>query len=457
MRSSIFKKAFFTVLFFMVCISMRGQATLPFTYDAGNPGVSITGLTQSGLASDYTTSPKMKFDTAGDYLVLNFTGVPGTLSFKIKWNQGAAATRFPGDFTLQESSTGITYTTVQLYNTTTGTALPNASTVTESFATLLTTTRYLKWIYSSKTNGNIGIGAINLTSGINPSLSVSASALTGFSYLIGHGPSVEQSFTVGGSALTNNITLTPSAGYEISTGTGVNFTAMNPVTLTQISGAVGNTTIYTRLKQSLAAGSYSENISISTVGTNPVSITCSGTVTPNPTITLTDVTDPALNTVQGIPVTQILNVSGINLTNNLGLVITGADAGLFSLSQYSVVQSGGNAPNTLVTILYAPVASGTNTALLTITSPVAMPVTRTLYGNASIATGVSAPLNTFFITAENGNILFNSVAGETVEIYNSIGQKLVQKLTVDGINTIPVDAHGVLVVKVGNKVAKVIL
>ena len=156
MRSSIFKKAFFTVLFFMVCISMRGQATLPFTYDAGNPGVSITGLTQSGLASDYTTSPKMKFDTAGDYLVLNFTGVPGTLSFKIKWNQGAAATRFPGDFTLQESSTGITYTTVQLYNTTTGTALPNASTVTESFATLLTTTRYLKWIYSSKTNGNIG-------------------------------------------------------------------------------------------------------------------------------------------------------------------------------------------------------------------------------------------------------------------------------------------------------------
>ena len=110
-----------------------------------------------------------------------------------------------------------------------------------------------------------------------------------------------------------------------------------------------------------------------------------------------------------------------------------------------------------MTIVYSPVALGVNTALLTITSPVAMPVTRTLYGNASIATGVSAPLNTFFITAENGNILFNSVAGETVEIYNSIGQKLVQKLTVDGINTIPVDAHGVLVVKVGNKVAKVIL
>ena len=457
MRNNFYKSVFFTVILFMVSVSGMGQAALPFTYDAGRPGVTIAGLTQSGLGTDYSTSPMMKFDTAGDYLILNFTGVPGTLSFKIKWNQGTTAARFPGDFTLQESSTGISYTTVQLYNSTTGTALPNASTVTESFATLLTTTRYLKWIYSSKTNGNIGIGAINLTSGINPTLSVSTSALTGFSYLIGHGPSVEQSFTVGGSALTNNIIIAPSAGYEISTGTGVNFIALNPVTLTQISGAVGNTTIYTRLKQGLTAGSYTENISISTIGTNPVSVACSGTVTPDPTLTLTDVTDPTLSTVQGIPVTQILNVSGMNLSNNLGLAISGADAGLFSLSQYAVVQSGGNAPNTLVTIVYTPVASGVNTALLTITSPVAMPVTRTLYGNASIATGESAPLNPFFISVENGNILFNSVAGETVEIYNSIGQKILQKLTVDGINTIPVDVHGVLVVKVGNKVAKVIL
>jgi len=457
MKSNIYRFVFFTVILFMVSVNGMAQATLPFTYDAGKPVVSVTGLTQSGLGTDYSTSPMMKFDTTGDYLILNFTGVPGTLSFKIKWNQATTATRFPGDFTLQESSNGISFTTVQLYNTTTGSALANGSTVTESFATLLTTSRYVKWIYSSKTNGNIGIGAINLTSGINPSLSVSTSALTGFSYLIGHGPSVEQSFTISGSALTNDIILTPSAGYEISTGTGVSFIAMNPVTLSQISGAVGNTTIYTRLKQGLAAGSYSENISISTVGTNPVSVACSGTVTPNPTLTLTDVTNPTLSTVQGIPVSQFLNVSGMNLSNNLGLAISGADAGLFTLSQYSVVQSGGSAPNTILTIVYTPVTSGTNTALLTITSPVAMPVTRTLYGNASIATGLSAPLNTFFISVENGNILFNSVAGETVAIYNSIGQKLVQKLTVDGINTIPVDAHGVLVVKVGNKVAKVIL
>jgi len=294
MRSNILKKGLIALLLFMICIYGRGQATLPFTYDSGRPGVTITGLTQSGLGTDYTTSPMMKFDTVGDYLILNFTGVPGVLSFKIKWNQGTTATRFPGDFTLQESSNGITYSTVQLYNTTTGTALANASTVTESIATLLTTSRYVKWIYSSKTNGNIGIGAINLTSGINPSLSVSTSALTGFSYLIGHGPSVEQSFTVGGSALTNDIIVTPSAGYEISTGTGVSFSAVNPVALTQITGAVGNTTIYTRLKQGLAAGSYTENIIISTVGTNSVSLACSGSVTPNPTLTMTDVTDLTL-------------------------------------------------------------------------------------------------------------------------------------------------------------------
>jgi len=110
-----------------------------------------------------------------------------------------------------------------------------------------------------------------------------------------------------------------------------------------------------------------------------------------------------------------------------------------------------------LTIVYSPVALGVNTALLTITSPVAMPVTRILNGNATIATGESAPLAPFFITVENGTILFNSVAGETVEIYNSLGQMLLQKLTVDGLNTIPVITHGVLVVKVGNKIAKVIL
>ena len=109
----------FTALFSLcMFINVNGQATLPFSYDGGKP-TSVTGLTHFGLGGDYSSSPKMKFDTQGDYLVLNFTGSPGTLSFNIKWNQSTAADRFPGDFELLESSDGTSYTRVQIYNSNT--------------------------------------------------------------------------------------------------------------------------------------------------------------------------------------------------------------------------------------------------------------------------------------------------------------------------------------------------
>jgi len=88
-RSISFNPLFLIILFLISGINVWSQATLPFIYDSGNPGSSVNGLTQSGLGSDYATSPKMKFDTAQDYLILNFSGVPGALSFKIEWNQGS--------------------------------------------------------------------------------------------------------------------------------------------------------------------------------------------------------------------------------------------------------------------------------------------------------------------------------------------------------------------------------
>jgi hypothetical protein len=200
-------------------------------------------------------------------------------------------------------------------------------------------------------------------------------------------------------------------------------------------------------------------ININSNGQTTLSFTYNGSkaAVSNPTITLTDVTDPTLSTVLGSPVSQTLNVSGVNLSVDLGLSITGTDAGLFSLSQYTVTQTGGNIPNTLVTITYTPTLVGTNTATLMMTSTGAMPVIRTLNGISSIATGLYTTNKSLFVTVENGNILFDANAGENVEIFNSVGQKLVQKQTVEGMNTIPVSTRGVLLVKVGNRVSKVIL
>ena len=457
--NTLFKIVILGALLFVPDVFVRGQATLPFVYDGGAPGSAVPGLTSIGLGADTGSSPKMKFSTTGNAVILNFSGIPGTLSFNLKWiaGTGNTASRFPGDFTLQQSADGVTYTTVQLYNNTTGTALATGSIVTEPFTNLLTTSRFLKWVYTTRTNGNIYLGAINLAQGYTSFLTVSSNTISGFTYVATNGPSVEKSVTIGGNSLADNIVVTPPADYEISTGTGPAFVATNPITLTQSGGSVSATSIYTRLKQGLAAGNYNENISVASLNANTSLIACSGTVIPNPSITLIDITDPALATVKGTPVSQTLNVSGVNLNVDLGLAITGVDASLFSLSQYTVTQTGGNVPNTFVTITYLPTSVGNNTATLTMSSTGAMAVVRTLNGTAAVTTDVNVPAASLIVTAVDGSVLFNATAGESVEIFNSIGQKLVKQLAVEGQNTIPLTAHGVLLVKVGSRIGKVIL
>ncbi|MDO9635314.1 MAG: chitobiase/beta-hexosaminidase C-terminal domain-containing protein, partial [Paludibacter sp.] len=61
------------------------------------------------------------------------------------------------------------------------------------------------------------------------------------------------------------------------------------------------------------------------------------------------------------------------------------------------------------------------------------------------------------LTAINGTLRFNATAGELVEVYNVIGQKVISSIANDGLNTIPVPAKGMMVVKIGNQTAKVIL
>ena len=112
-----------------------------------------------------------------------------------------------------------------------------------------------------------------------PVITVSPSSLTGFSYIIGSGPSAEQSFTTEGSNLTADISLIPPTNYEISIGTGGSFVATNPIILTQTSGTVTTTMIYTRLMAGLSDGEYNnENITASSAGAINKVVSCSGSV-----------------------------------------------------------------------------------------------------------------------------------------------------------------------------------
>ena len=132
-------------------------AALPFSYDENGLGTLPIGLSQSGLTGKYDSSPKMKFDNTDDYLVLKINEVPGTLTFDIKGN-GSGSDPWAGTFTVQTSADGETYTNLKSY-----TSL--SSKQSESFANeLASNVRYIKWIYTAKTTGNVALGNIELTS-----------------------------------------------------------------------------------------------------------------------------------------------------------------------------------------------------------------------------------------------------------------------------------------------------
>jgi len=100
-----------------------------------------------------------------------------------------------------------------------------------------------------------------------------------------------QTFTVSGSTLNSDLTVTAPAGLEISLSSGSGYA--DSLTLSQTSGAVSSTTIYARLKATAAAGSYnSASIGVSGGGATAqsVSTTSSGNSVAAKALTLTGLT-----------------------------------------------------------------------------------------------------------------------------------------------------------------------
>ena len=145
-------------------------ATLPFAFDGGRADIDGTaGLTQSGLGTDYNASPKLKFDTTGDELILKINERPGKLSFDIKGNSFSGST-----FKLQVSADGNTYTDVESYTELAGTQ-------SVIISDLDANVRYIKWIYTEKSAGNVALGNIKLavySNLIDPQLSFEKSEYT---------------------------------------------------------------------------------------------------------------------------------------------------------------------------------------------------------------------------------------------------------------------------------------
>ncbi len=87
-------------------------------------------------------------------------------------------------------------------------------------------------------------------------------------------PTPSQNFWVTGTSLTDNIVITPPAQFELSLNNSTFGTS--PITLTQTSGAVAQTTIYVRYNPS-AQSSHSGNITLTSTGVTAQTVGLSGT------------------------------------------------------------------------------------------------------------------------------------------------------------------------------------
>ena len=178
-------------------------ATLPFSW-AGNTSAP-TGITNNGVGT-YSSSPYLRFDGTGDYIILKINERPGVLSFDIKGNgfsSGSTST-----FKVQTSTDGTNYADLATY-----TELGETS--NKVFDNLGAEVRYIKWIYTEKgatSGGNVALGNIVLAVyDSTPSLSFNGSSANIGTYPTGEEITFD-GITVSQNNLTENITLSATKG-----------------------------------------------------------------------------------------------------------------------------------------------------------------------------------------------------------------------------------------------------
>ncbi len=194
-------------------------------------------------------------------------------------------------------------------------------------------------------------------------------------------------------------------------------------------------------------------------GAGILSVEITGTSSPNPapTIAISDVSTSNLNAAIGESDSETITVSGLHLTADVGLSLSGTNADQFSLSANTISQSAGTVANTFTTINYHPTTLGSHVAILSFSTGGFTTINRTINGSATIATGLKKNDSLLQLSKVNGNLVFRANKGELITIYNALGECLLSKQTLEGVNVINSPSNGFLVVKLGTKSCRIIL
>ena len=304
-----------------------GQAALPVSFNGGKASLP-TGFTQKGLGSDYSASPKLKFDDTGDYLIVHFDSDPSNFSCLVKQNgDGSTSNKFE----IQYSTDGSTYTT---FATVSNIGSGKTQTVSYDFSEL-TGVRYIKWIYTKKRSGNYGLGKISIEKATTtPTLEASSTSLS-FPQTEAN-TSSSQAFTLNGTNLTGNATLSLS-------GTYAKLFNVTPTTVTPTDGAITDETV-TVTYAPTETGTHTATLTISSDGAKTQTITLNGTAPQFHTVSW-KVNDA--DYTKGAPTTKVADGSAVTTLPTAPSDIAGKT--FMGWTDAEIATSSASAPATLFT------------------------------------------------------------------------------------------------------------
>ena len=230
----------------------------------------------SDLVYQNSTTTDLSFSTTVNLSGSNSTADTYTLRFHYygEFDYGAS---FDDVLVTETAPLGTYAWTTNASNGTSGWSATNTEDITvTSSATSSHVGNYTLTVTSQE--GCVGSDIVAVTSG--PNISTTASFSTFVSCAGSAG--TEQSFSISGNNLTNDIVVTAPTGYEVSKTSGSNFGSS--VTFTQSSGSVASSNVYVRLTSSASNGA-SGNIACTSSGATTVNeATGAGTVSSVPTV-----------------------------------------------------------------------------------------------------------------------------------------------------------------------------
>ncbi len=153
------KNSFFSLLFVILNQVANAQAVLPTSWSFTTVNLP-TGWTESEsnlYSASGNTPPAKKFDTTGDKLTIHFASAPGNLTYYLVGNPVPGGT-FSGTFSVEQSDLGVVWTNLHTFTT-----APTGYTLFTDVP--LVTTRYIRFIFTNKISGNIGLDDVGIAVG----------------------------------------------------------------------------------------------------------------------------------------------------------------------------------------------------------------------------------------------------------------------------------------------------